>query len=493
MIYRCAPAAAARALWNLVLLVGCLLVAASPVAAAGSRGRLAIIVQPGPVGPSLVAQVGKLVGRPLARQTTLVAQTDYVKAIKLAGVRSAAQLSLATARQYGGQSGAAHVLLVQGLAEKSKFGRRNQTQYLASVSLVETARGHVVLQERYLLPGKKLTAASAKKLTFAVLARLQAVHQPEPVPLPAPISAPLVMEPPPVPLAPPPRVGTEPALVAEPVPVADVVAPVPPPTAAPLVPGERPAAVRASFRAQLGWRTYFRSAVIGAKPGDDPPCYCSRDGHGPVAFSRVDLRLEFYPFAIDAPTGHHLEGLGIFVEGNGGLARTRLNDGSVQGSTVGGVAGGIAYRWVLKNSLTSPELYGRVGYASYSFPLRAPAGFPGTAYRSLTAGAQLIAPLGVPWAQLLVNVSLWPRLIPFGGVHQLLGASPNVGLGINAELGARFHFDENFFVSVLGQWDRFSAHFVGPTNLPGANTAQYTDVSLTDSNYGASILVGAQL
>ena len=253
---------------------------------------------------------------------------------------------------------------------------------------------------------------------------------------------------------------------------------------------------RPILRAQLGWHTYARSATLAPR-GSGPaannlPCYCDRSNQGLVPIGRADLRLEFYPAAlVRPPEGRWYEGLGAFLDLSGGLTRTRFATG-VATSGIGGFRIGAAYRWIPMTRAISPEFSFRFGYGRDSFPLPPGRSFVGVGYQAVNLGLQALMPMGAPWAQLLAAGSISPLVGGFGGVQGHLGHRQLDGLGLHAELGARFYLSPHLFLTASGRLDHYSLRFAGPVAIAGF-VQPLNDVNLTDRNAGLLLACGMQL
>lgn len=467
--------------------------ALQPAQGAAPRARVVVVPVATKGNPNLKSQIATLVEKPLKKDAQIIPFTTYERAGHDRGLSAQVMSSPDAAKPAGVAAGASHVLLLEGVTEKEKVGKKKKVLYYVSVSLVEVATGETIFTKRYELKGKKLSAGVVTALLGDVVPKLQ---------VPAP-PTPIVEPPPPL----PPEVGNGPRASQDPAGTGALDPNAPPAqdpnstaegAGAPVVavppvvetPPTSTLRARPGLRLAVGGIGFQRIGLINVTGTDTPPCYCVTAGGVNPVFGGGAFRAELYPLSFHG-IGAASEGLGLHVDATLAQVKTAVegSDGTTT-STVLDVAAGLTYRLVLGDSLLAPDLQFRVGYSLYNFPLKS-SPFPGLTYRAPYGGLLVTLPLAEAFGFLLGGRVLAP--IQAGGDAGQLG-TPAAGiknaLGFHVEGGLRLTFAP-LEITLLGFYKQYNVKFTGSTTFEESTSSlQFNDVGLSDKIYGGSLLVG---
>ena len=237
-----------------------------------------------------------------------------------------------------------------------------------------------------------------------------------------------------------------------------------------------------------GIEPYWRGAALSAGGKALPPCFCVANPAQSPLLARIALRGEFYPFSIGG-NGAWYEGFGAHLDGGIGIPRTGTDKNPVTAVSYT-IGGGLQYRLVLGDTITSPELKFKLGYSAYVFQVKNLV-FPSVGFRSPYLGIGGVIPLGTEHVAIVAEVrggAPTTALVANNSLGTVSSASPS----LHVEGGLRFRVAGAMEINALMFLDSYSATFSGSTDLPHTTT-NYTNVSVSDRSFGAMIGVGFYL
>jgi hypothetical protein len=480
----------------------------SPAIALADTPKVVIVSVKGKKpAPNLTPQVKPMLERAFAGKATVVPFKKYQATAKKLKIKPKDMNTVAAAANIGRELQVTHVLIVESQSEKVGAGKKKKVINSAKVSLVETASGDVVLGSIYSLKGKKLTKDVGVQIVGDSVAKMTVAA---PVPEPAAEAAP-----PPAPDAPPAPEPVADAPPPPPEPAADATAIAPaeaeattnvastqampdeaatqPVEVAAVTPVDAapPAVVAEAMESDIkspGWRPglilrlgaleFLRRGRVEDDTRVDPVTY----GGQPLPAGL--LQLELYPLAFGG-RGSWSEGIGIGGEVVVTQARTIVNEDTEEEATNNVLTGkgGLALRFVLGRSVTSPELKLLLGYTYSQFPL--PTGvFPGLRYKGPYAGGSFYLPF-VESFGVLVGGGYAPSLTVEGRAERL-GELDSASSYV-AEGGFRLQFSA-FELSFMARMTQFSATYTGPSAL--TDIRSFTDASLSDRFLSGYVAAG---
>lgn len=400
-------------------------------------------------------------------------------------IKGAAIKKPASAAAAGKQAGASHVLLLEGLHK----GKSKKAGYSVHASLIEVNSGRTVYTQTLPLQGKRLTDDVANTISEGITSKLSvgAPDSDEGYPADGDEEKPA-------------KGGKKGAKAsdadAEPADGASETDAAATPSDDDATSASTEASVDTDTRGAKreilvlggGIEPYWRGASLSANGKALPPCFCVPNASQSPLLIRVALHGEFYPFSIGG-TGAWYEGFGLHLEGGIGIPRTGTGDNAVTAVSET-IAGGLQYRLVLGNTITSPELRFKLGYSAYVFQLKNLV-FPSVGFRAPYLGVGAVIPLATEHVALVAEVR---GMAPVQALvaHNSLGTVSSASAAVHVEGGMRFRALGAMELNLLAFLDNYGATFSGSTALPHTNT-NYQNVSLTDRSFGLMLGVGFYL
>lgn len=243
------------------------------------------------------------------------------------------------------------------------------------------------------------------------------------------------------------------------------------------------------LRGQLGLMLFTRQSTLSSLGASKLQYGVGQRGGSP-AFARGTLQLEAFPVLLARRhrPRRFFDGIGLFVGGSLGAAKTRTSATATATSLVSSVRAGLTLRHLFGTGARSPEAALRLGFARYGFAMPERALYPSLSFSSVSLGLGAVVPLGTPKVALVAEAALLPAL-HIGNQAALLGVHRGGGVGAWAEGGLKFTPIRHLDILALFAWEHYAAQFVGSTLLP-TSAQQYANVALREQLVGGRLAVG---
>jgi hypothetical protein len=478
--------------------------------------QVAVVPIRGKAGPAFDGSVAKLIEKPLKRHAGVVPAAQVKAAAKRSRIKPAAMHLAKNIKALGRAVGATHVLIVEATG-RGKAASANAT-------LVEVSSGRTLLSDRYAMAGGKLTPDVASQLLSPVVEQLggsadggggddagDAASDEAGDDAAADEAADEEGSSKPMAKAKAGKGGAwgknkaasdddegasgddESAATEEPADDAeegdeggvakhakkhrDDGAPHPP-----------------ALRIAVGGTFLQRTARITPADGTSgqAPCYCGTDKNANPFFPALQVAAEFFPLAMNGGSGEWYDNLGVTGEAFVAPVKSFVDKDPTTtiSSTVMSFKLAATYRLIFGDSIDSPDVYAKVGYSQFAFPL-ANTAFPGVAYGSPFVGVTGHLPLSESFA-IVAGGSYMVGLAPASDAATVLGAKSSAS-AYSAEGGLRVAFGESnqFEVSALVRLEAYALKYTGATSLKlNPNQSQFQDVSLSDTLKAGTLTFG---
>ncbi|HET6345658.1 MAG TPA: hypothetical protein VFH51_12050 [Myxococcota bacterium] len=487
--------------------------AAGPLPAQAKANQVAVVPIRGKAGPAFDGSVARLIEKPLKRHAGVVPTAQVKAAAKRARIKPAAMHIAKNIKALGRAVGATHVLIVEATG-RGKSASANST-------LVEVSSGRTLLSDRYALAGGKLTPDVASQLLSPVVEQLggggdgggddggdaaadeagEASGGDEGDDEGA--SKPMAKA----------KAGKGGAWGKSKASGDDEEASSDDESAATEEPAEDAedgdedgvaktvkkrrddgAVHQPALRIAVGGTFLQRTARITPADGaaGTAPCYCGTDKNANPFFPALQLAAEFFPMAMGGGSGEWYDNLGVTGEAFVAPVKSFVDKDpkTTISSTVMSFKLAATYRLLFGDALDSPDIYAKLGYSQFAFPL-ANTAFPGVAYGSPFVGLTGHLPLSESFA-IVAGGSYMVGLTPASDAATVLGAKASAS-AYSAEGGLRVAFGDSnqFEVSALVRLEAYALKYTGDTTLNlNNNQAQFKDVSLSDTLKAGTLTFG---